>query len=893
VIKGQVVTITLEELVNLTREEQKKALEKLTTQDLVKLVGSLIEEAKQNKIPVGVLPNLLKTISPTRDPDEDVDDKKADQVELKKKTAIQQALNVLDKLGKQASKDEMLAIDREFDDVKAKMDAVIADINSGRMPRFMYHRVLELNFFDEDEQKSRTFLAYAAPKLESIGGLLIYLRSQLGYEELKNYLATPNYLGKQSQDDKEVKQADIFALYLKDLGVLNISEREALSENNKAVLSQYAPRENARAAVQVQNVDTHQISTHKSADESHVSAFRMMAEAENLGVTATYTAPAKETDPSREVTITEKGRLDAFVITCNKLLQTRLNNIIQLDDAGIYNKYVRHTDIEKFKTIEYKDLSPEDKEKFAEKIKGFRFQAATAKRFMDEMTSQHSCGVAQGSRFYYRTDTNATCGLTMEQMVASAYWASKDTKNFREGVGATEVGNFILLVKQLYDMRRGYDIDHGTDKPDDNKFPEELGKDNNRCHGGGANSLAWGLKTNHKAYNPVLILRTDIEREIANIYKELVNNNVEFIKGQEAIIRIWNASGKITGVVREELKKQFEEKHQKDFVDYYKGYIADDAFYNVIENALDNIAVPEQFKRKSELEDMSSDEIYQAIKNGKLPLLHSDKERGIEPTLTYLSSLAGKEDVIKDLVNRAVPEEKTEPSVQNVLHFLSRSQIPQKLKDVEIINIKGKSITIGDVADLYAHELAELFDIKPEEMLEESARQNMYNLFFLYIKKVGLTNDELNKGFGYMRQTPLHFAAMDGYTEVTKVLLDRGADLHAKDKNGNTPLHTAAEYWKTEVVNILLAHGACPPLSMLLKSMLLKNKFTTEMHSALRSGFIKSHAHGSHRVFSTGWNILESASKAISGDITDFYDEQANQKTKQASQEQNQNNNQR
>ena len=69
------MTITLEELVKLTREEQKKSLGELTTQGFVKLVGSLIEKAKQNQIPLGVLPNVLKTISPTRAPDKDVDDK--------------------------------------------------------------------------------------------------------------------------------------------------------------------------------------------------------------------------------------------------------------------------------------------------------------------------------------------------------------------------------------------------------------------------------------------------------------------------------------------------------------------------------------------------------------------------------------------------------------------------------------------------------------------------------------------------------------------------------------------------------------------------------------------------------------------------------------------------
>lgn len=58
--------------------------------------------------------------------------------------------------------------------------------------------------------------------------------------------------------------------------------------------------------------------------------------------------------------------------------------------------------------------------------------------------------------------------------------------------------------------------------------------------------------------------------------------------------------------------------------------------------------------------------------------------------------------------------------------------------------------------------------------------------------------------------TPLHLAAFFGHKEVTEVLLENGADVHARSRNamGNEPLHAAVAARKTEVVPVLLAHGA-------------------------------------------------------------------------------------
>lgn len=57
---------------------------------------------------------------------------------------------------------------------------------------------------------------------------------------------------------------------------------------------------------------------------------------------------------------------------------------------------------------------------------------------------------------------------------------------------------------------------------------------------------------------------------------------------------------------------------------------------------------------------------------------------------------------------------------------------------------------------------------------------------------------------------PIHSAALNGYAEIVKLLIDKGAKVDETDKGGHTPLHFASREGKTEVVKLLLEHGANP-----------------------------------------------------------------------------------
>ena len=75
---------------------------------------------------------------------------------------------------------------------------------------------------------------------------------------------------------------------------------------------------------------------------------------------------------------------------------------------------------------------------------------------------------------------------------------------------------------------------------------------------------------------------------------------------------------------------------------------------------------------------------------------------------------------------------------------------------------------------------------------------------FLYI----VDPDQIFWYKGNYQSTPLLFAASKGFTDVVKVLLDKGADPNEALQNGRTPLHYAASKGHQYVVKLLLERGA-------------------------------------------------------------------------------------
>jgi ankyrin repeat protein len=134
---------------------------------------------------------------------------------------------------------------------------------------------------------------------------------------------------------------------------------------------------------------------------------------------------------------------------------------------------------------------------------------------------------------------------------------------------------------------------------------------------------------------------------------------------------------------------------------------------------------------------------------------------------------------------------------------------------------------------------------------------------------IGLVKELLADGadpnvFEEERGSPLHWAAEKGRIDVVKELLKHpDIDPNIRDKDGRTALSLAVSENKKEIVEVLLAHGANPSLSMLLH-----NPFSREINVKLRKAYLRN-------LSSAGWQAFESVSKVYSGDITEFYEQEA------------------
>ncbi|XP_016361568.1 tankyrase-1-like [Sinocyclocheilus anshuiensis] len=128
--------------------------------------------------------------------------------------------------------------------------------------------------------------------------------------------------------------------------------------------------------------------------------------------------------------------------------------------------------------------------------------------------------------------------------------------------------------------------------------------------------------------------------------------------------------------------------------------------------------------------------------------------------------------------------------------------------DPNIRNTDGKSAL--DLADLSAKAVL-TGEYKKDELLEAARSGNEEKLMALLTPlNVNCHASDGRKSTSQtILSTPLHLAAGYNRVRIVQLLLQHGADVHAKDKGGLVPLHNACSYGHYEVTELLLKHGAC------------------------------------------------------------------------------------
>lgn len=259
-------------------------------------------------------------------------------------------------------------------------------------------------------------------------------------------------------------------------------------------------------------------------------------------------------------------------------------------------------------------------------------------------------------------------------------------------------------------------------------------------------------------------------------------------------------------------------------------------------------------RRRGRGEENETSSFPDAAKEGKLDLVKelmakghkaTDTDPGGTPVIT-MAAIGGHADVVKFLIQKGADPNSRSRDGGTPLHataFLGRTAAAKVLIEagakVNVRNGAGKS-PLDDCTPAWSDEVAGIVKfveaiakIKVDEDETREGRIEVAKLLKANGAKFGKDIIEagnlwqaakngnlaqLKAGFkpGETKLeahdekgiTPLAWAALAGQTEAAKWLLEKGADVNAKNRDGNTPLHSAAFIGELEVVKLLLEHEA-------------------------------------------------------------------------------------
>lgn len=127
----------------------------------------------------------------------------------------------------------------------------------------------------------------------------------------------------------------------------------------------------------------------------------------------------------------------------------------------------------------------------------------------------------------------------------------------------------------------------------------------------------------------------------------------------------------------------------------------------------------------------------------------------------------------------------------------------QRVEDISLVQAIAQTLKVSTSDEMDKLRLA----LYPAIVCAIAANGDLDSL--VQLKKMGIDLCVCD----YDQRSALHIAVNHEHIEVVKYLLSEGANVHAKDKNGETPLHIAMKSMNYEIISLLIKTGALLDLS--------------------------------------------------------------------------------
>lgn len=189
--------------------------------------------------------------------------------------------------------------------------------------------------------------------------------------------------------------------------------------------------------------------------------------------------------------------------------------------------------------------------------------------------------------------------------------------------------------------------------------------------------------------------------------------------------------------------------------------------------------------------------IYRASRQGRVDILHRAAQSGVSlgDISLALTAVKGNQIQVLDLIAESRGEEPFDAGELSKLIWEACSitrDIPIHFKMLNhLFNRFGASFNPEDLMHCFRRAICSHSTRCVQLFLDNGADPSM------------ATHHE----------TPLKAAVRNGYSDITNILLEHGANIHDQAHLGDTLLHIAARYGYVDVLKVLLEHGADPSVT--------------------------------------------------------------------------------